>query len=147
MPTTPIVSVTKAPRRSAVRTMSRRRSTASRSMPTTNVGGGASPSSLTAQESHRTPVTASGPASACPGPGVDAVVDGLPALAQLQRAEGVDHHSQLLEPLRTERGLDRRRLRPVRVPTRVQRDRSEPDPGTLPRLVVAAAVEHHLVGV
>ena len=51
MPTAPITSVTQAPRRCTFATISRRRSTASRSTPTTKVRA-ASPSSLTGQESH-----------------------------------------------------------------------------------------------
>src|SRR5262245_48665481 len=115
MPITPSTSVMTAPRRSTVRTTARRRTTASRSTPTIN---DESPSALTAQESHRLLRLA----ATCPGPRVDAVVDGLAALAQLERTERVDHDGQFLEPLRAQRGLDRRRLRTVCVPTGMQRD-------------------------
>ena len=82
-----------------------------------------------------------------PGPGVLAVVGRPASLAEFQRAERVDHDGQLVEELHPDAALVRTRLRPVRVPAGVQRHRPLPDAGPLARLVVAAAVEHHLVGV
>ena len=64
-----------------------------------------------------------------------------------ERPEGVDHDGELVEPLRAEAALDRARLRAVRVPARVQRDRAAADARALAGLVVAADVEHDLVAV
>src|SRR4051812_20482199 len=88
-------------------------------------------------------------AGAAPGPrpGVRAVVGRRPALAELQGPEGVDHHGELVEVLLAERLLDRSRLRAVAVPARVQGHRAGADAGALAGLVVAAAVEHHLITV
>ena len=82
-----------------------------------------------------------------PGPGVRRVLGGQAALTELERGERVDHDGGLVEVLRAQRRLDRRRLRPVGVAARVQRDRADVDARALARLVVAADVEHHLVAV
>src|SRR5207342_2135508 len=82
-----------------------------------------------------------------PGPRVAGVLARPTALADLQRAERVDHDGELVEEFRAQRPLDRAGLRTVGVPAGVQADRALADAGTLARLVVPAAVEHHLVRV
>jgi alkylation response protein AidB-like acyl-CoA dehydrogenase len=69
------------------------------------------------------------------------------ALAELERAEGVDHDGQLVERLGAQARLDRARAAAVAVPARVQADRAAADAAALARLVVAGDVEHHLVAV
>src|SRR6266550_1698032 len=73
-----------------------------------------------------------------PGPGVRRVLGRDAGLAEVEGLEGVDHDRGLLEPLRSQRRLDRTRLRTVRVAAGVHRDRAEADPRALARLVVAA---------
>src|SRR5688572_11658036 len=82
-----------------------------------------------------------------PGPGVRRVLDGEAALAQLERRERVDHDGRLVEVLDPQARLDRAGLRAVRVAAGVQADRADADPRALAGLVVAADVEHDLVGV
>src|SRR5918998_5605798 len=81
---------------------------------------------------HRASLWAQG---AMPAGGVDAVVAGPAALADLQRAERVHHDGQLVEVLLADRLLGRARLRSVGVSARVQRDRPELDAGPLAGLV------------
>src|SRR5215203_2399936 len=82
-----------------------------------------------------------------PGPGVLAVVGLLTGFAHLERSERVDHDRQLVEVLDPDRLLRRTRLRPVRMPTGVDRDGALADARSLARLVVTVHVEHDLVAV
>src|SRR5262245_44633761 len=85
-----------------------------------------------------------------PTPRVLGILNRRCAVRQLQRAERIDHDGRLvgcraalLHP--PYHGLDRSRDRAVRKAGRVQGDRADADAGTLPRRIVAAHVEHHLV--
>src|SRR5690606_36544520 len=82
-----------------------------------------------------------------PGPGVLLVLDRQRGLAQLEWPEGGDHDRQLVHEVEPARALRRAELGAVGEPARVQQDRALLDPGAAPRLVVAAGVEQHLVGV
>ena len=70
-----------------------------------------------------------------------------PPPAPRSSGAGVDHDGRLVEVLRPQRRLDRRRLRTVRVAAGVQGDRADVDARALARLVVTADVEHDLVAV
>src|SRR5699024_6325411 len=85
--------------------------------------------------------------SACPGPGVDAVVGCCAAFAQFEGAEGVDHDGEFVEGLCADAAFVGAWLGAVGVAARMQGDRALTDPGSLAGRVVAAAVEHDLVGV
>ena len=69
------------------------------------------------------------------------------AFAEFKRSEGVDHHRKFVEFLGADACLDGAALRSVRMTAGMQRYRPLPDAGPLAGFVIAAHIEHHLVGV
>src|SRR5882757_8794708 len=76
-------------------------------------------------------------AAAAPRPRVGPVVDGLPALAEFERAERVDHDGELVEELGADGAFVGAGLGAVGVAAGVQADRALPDAGAFAGFVVA----------
>src|SRR6478752_6952518 len=78
-----------------------------------------------------------------PAPVIRRILDRERQLRDTQRTEGIHHHRELVGVRRTDRRLGAPRMRAVRDPIRMQRDRAELDP--LPAHEFARRVVEHLV--